>query len=135
MGHFGRRKIKGTSGENVSSMYTLISFLFFVLSFLFFRSLSTFAVLPAVDIQCHYTVGKFRLPLLRGPVDPDLDLYSRFENSYTVRPVSSTMLCGCGTTKADHVFFSAVLGTLFLFLSFPTIQKDLEQKWQISIKW
>ena len=47
-------------------------------------------MLPAVDIQCHYTVGKFRLPLLRGPVDPDLDLYSRFENSYTVRPVSST---------------------------------------------
>jgi hypothetical protein len=40
-------------------------------------------VLPAVDIQCHYTVGKYRLPLLRGPVDPDLDLYSRFENSYT----------------------------------------------------
>jgi hypothetical protein len=41
------------------------------------------SVLPAVDIQCHYTVGKFRLPLLRGPVDPDLDLYSRFEKSYT----------------------------------------------------
>ena len=40
-------------------------------------------MLPAVDIQCHYTVGKYRLPLLRGPVDPDLDLYSRFENSYT----------------------------------------------------
>ena len=41
------------------------------------------SVLPAVDIACNYTVGKFRLPLLRGPVDPDLDLYSRFENSYT----------------------------------------------------
>ena len=40
-------------------------------------------VLPAVDIACDYTVGKFRLPLLRGPVDPTLDLYSRFESAYT----------------------------------------------------
>lgn len=40
-------------------------------------------VLPAVDISCNYTVGKFRLPLLRGPIDPDLDLYSRFEEAYT----------------------------------------------------
>jgi len=40
-------------------------------------------VLPAVDIGSEYTVGKFRLPLLRGPVDPTLDLYSRFESAYT----------------------------------------------------
>lgn len=68
-------------------------------------------VLPAVDIACNYTVGKFRLPLLRGPVDPELDLYSRFEEAYTsdldrwlcnvyveIRLESKETLTGDGTT-------------------------------------
>ena len=42
------------------------------------------SVLPAVDVASDYTTGKFRVPLLRGPVDPKLDLYSKFEEAYTL---------------------------------------------------
>ena len=41
-------------------------------------------VMPAVDIASNYTVGKFRLPMLRGPVDANVDLYSKFEEAYTL---------------------------------------------------
>jgi hypothetical protein len=70
------------------------------------------SVLPAVDVASDYTTGKFRVPLLRGPVDANLDLYSKFEEAYTldldrwlcnlyleIRLESKEVITGDGTTR------------------------------------
>ena len=47
----------------------------------------------SVDVASDYTVGKFRVPLLRGPVDAKLDLYSKFEEAYTLDSTGGSAIC------------------------------------------